>query len=314
MTSAIPGQQAALSAAFSRAVDLSALKSRASAPPTALGAAAPARSPFVLDVTEEIFGAIVEKSHDVLVIIDLWATWCEPCKQLSPALERVVDSFHGSVLLAKVDVDANPRIAQAFQVQSVPTIVALAQGNPVDAFSGAQPEPQLRTWMTSLVDALRDKLPGIAAAEAGSEDSMDQPEPAQDPRHAAAQDAIEMGDYPAALAAYQAILDAEPANTEVLAALGQVRFLQRVESLTPEVVAEADSDPDNLVVQIAAADYALFLGEAEQAFDRLIAVVARNGEPDRARAREHLVELFALVGTEDALVVKARRKLAAALY
>ena len=174
-----------MSAAFAGAVDLSGLKNRPAAPApgtapgggpglgSGAGPGAPApgpgaagRSPFVVDVDEATFGDIVQASTQVLVVIDLWATWCEPCKQLSPILERLATAAGGSWVLAKVDVDANPRIAQAFGVQSIPTVVAVAGGQPVDAFSGALPEPQVRQWITSLLDALRDQLPGIKAAEA----------------------------------------------------------------------------------------------------------------------------------------------------
>lgn len=328
MTSPDPRQHAALSAAFSRAIDLSPLKNRpgpnagpsgAAGPDDAVGPADttdPAdRSPYVIDVTEEIFGAIVEKSNDVLVIVDLWATWCEPCKQLSPVLERLVDSYQGAVLLAKVDVDANPRVAQAFQVKSIPTVVALAQGQPVDAFSGAQPEPQLRAWMDSLLESLRPQLPGIAAAEAAAGGTAEPAaEEVEDPRFTAAQDAIEVGDYDAAIAAYQLILDAEPANAEVLAAVAQVSFMQNVEKLPTDIVALADAEPDNLTAQLGAADFSLYAGDAEAAFSRLIDAVRRTSDPERSAAREHLIELFALVGTDDPRVVKARRALAAALY
>ncbi len=318
MTSPDPLQHAALSAAFSRAIDLSPLKNKPApgAPPGPGDAAPPAdRSRFVIDVTEEIFGAIVEKSNDVLVVIDLWATWCEPCKQLSPLLERLVDSYQGAVLLAKVDVDANPRVAQAFQVKSIPTIVALAQGQPVDAFSGAQPEPQLRAWLDSLIEALRPQLPGIAEAETAAGLPEDTPvEEVEDQRFTAAQDAIEAGDYDAALAAYQVILDTEPANTEVLAAVQQVTFMQRVETLPTDIVALGDAEPDNITAQLGAADFLLYAGDADAAFARLINTIGLTSDPERSVAREHLLELFALVGIDDDRVVKARRALAAALY
>ena len=130
------------------AVDLAALKARSEA------AARPRRRPrmpsaatgqWVIDVTEESFQAdVLERSLQVPVVVDLWATWCGPCKQLSPVLERLAAAGNGAWVLAKVDVDANPRIAQAFGVQSIPMVVAVVGGQPVDAFNGAQPEPQVR--------------------------------------------------------------------------------------------------------------------------------------------------------------------------
>jgi len=186
-----PRQTAALSAALSGAVDLSALKARAdanskppagqaqSAPPAA-GEPAASRPPdgFVFDVSEETFQSdVVERSLQVPVIVDLWAEWCGPCKQLSPVLERLAQAGNGAWLLAKIDVDANPRIAQLFGVQSIPTVVAIAGGQPVEAFAGAQPEPQVRQWIASLLDALRDRLPGIRAAESGAAPAPTEPEP-----------------------------------------------------------------------------------------------------------------------------------------
>ncbi len=126
----------------------------------------PARGDWVVEVSEATFQTdVVERSLQVPVIVDLWAEWCGPCKQLSPVLERLAAAANGAWVLAKVDIDANPRIAQLFGVQSIPMVVAIAGGQPVDAFQGAQPEPQVRQWISSLLDALRDQLPGIAAAE-----------------------------------------------------------------------------------------------------------------------------------------------------
>ncbi|MGH3591036.1 MAG: thioredoxin family protein, partial [Pseudonocardiaceae bacterium] len=167
-------QQTKQTPALSGAVDLSVLKARTdpAGPRGAPGGApggAPQASPdgtWVLDVTEQSFQTdVVDRSMQVPVLVDLWATWCGPCKQLSPMLERLAEAAGGVWLLAKIDVDANPRIAELFGVQSIPTVIAIAGGQPVDAFAGVQPEPQLRQWIASLLDALRDKLPGIGAAE-----------------------------------------------------------------------------------------------------------------------------------------------------
>jgi putative thioredoxin len=320
-----PRQTAALSAALSGAVDLSALRARAEAtskaPSTPAGQPQPPASPssngaFVIDVTEDTFQSeVVERSLQVPVIVDLWAEWCGPCKQLSPMLERLAQAGNGAWILAKVDVDANPRIAQLFGVQSIPTVVAIAGGQPVEAFAGAQPEPQVRQWLASLLDALRDRLPGIREAEAGAPADEAEPEPVpEDPRFAAAEDAFEQGDYAAAEAAYQKILDAEPANDQAKAALAQVRFLARAEAADPSVVVRADTSPDDVDAQLAAADVELANQRIDQAFDRLIGVIRRTAGPDRDRVRTHLVELFGLFSPEDPAVAKARRDLASALY
>ncbi|MGH3586079.1 MAG: thioredoxin domain-containing protein, partial [Pseudonocardia sp.] len=257
------------------AVDLSALKARSDAAtrqqaaPEAGGDGGGGR--FVVDVTEQSFQAeVLERSLQVPVVVDLWAEWCGPCKQLSPVLERLAEAGNGSWILAKVDVDANPRIAQAFGVQSIPMVVAVAGGQPVDAFNGALPEPQVRQWITALLDALRERLPGIAQAEAGATADGEPAEEPEDPRFTAAEDALERGDYPAAEAAYQQILAVEPANEQAVAALAQVRFLARAEQADPTAVARADAAPDDVDAQLAAADAEVAADSAEAAFDRLV--------------------------------------------
>jgi putative thioredoxin len=311
-----------MSAALSGAVDLSALKARAEAtnkakapaPASPDGAPAAPAGEFVIEVTEATFQAeVVERSLQVPVIVDLWAEWCGPCKQLSPVLERLAQAANGAWILAKVDVDANPRIAQLFGVQSIPTVVAIAGGQPVEAFQGAQPEPQIKEWLSALLDALRDRLPGISAAEQGGEAAEPVPEP-EDQRFVAAEEAFENGDFDAAIAAYQKILDEEPANEEAKAALAQVKFLARAESADPSVIVRADTSPDDIDAQLAAADVELANQQPEKAFARLLDVIRRTSGSDRDKARTHLVELFGLFPTEDPLVGKARRDLASALF
>ena len=321
MTRPNPRQSAALSAALSGAVDLSGLKAKADAvsrqpPPPAGGAPAAAdqaAGDFVFAVTEASFQTdVVDRSMQVPVIVDLWAEWCGPCKQLSPVLERLAQAAGGAWVLATVDVDTNPRIAQLFGVQSIPTIVAIAGGQPIDAFAGALPEPEIRKWLDSLLDALRDKLPGIQLAEQGSEaQPYEEPE---DPRFTAAEDAFEAGDYAAAEAAYQEILTAEPANPDAKAALAQVRFTARAEAADPSSVAVADADPDNLDAQLTAADAQIAANEVEAAFARLVDTVRRTFGDDRDKVRQHLVGLFELFPTDDPRVAAARRNLAGALY
>jgi putative thioredoxin len=314
-----------MSAALSGAVDLSALKARADAanrPPAAQAPAAPGQAPaqqqsgFVIEVTEETFQAdVVERSLQVPVVVDLWAEWCGPCKQLSPVLERLAAAANGAWILAKIDVDANPRIAQLFGVQSIPTVVAIAGGQPVEAFSGAQPEPQIRQWLDGLLDALRDRLPGIRAAEAGAPAADAEPEPEQeDPRFVEAETAFSNGDYAAAEAAYQKILATEPANEDAKAAVAQVRFLARAEAADPSVIVRADTSPEDIDAQLSAADVELAGQRVEKAFARLLDTVRRTSGADRDRVRTHLVELFGLFAPDDPAVAQARRDLASALY
>ncbi len=325
-------KNAALSSAMAGAVDLSALRARADASrTTGASAAAPAANggapgggdapgaqggPWVLDVDESNFQTeVLERSLEVPVVVDLWATWCQPCKQLSPVLERLAEEGRGTWILAKIDVDANPRISQAFGVQSIPMVIAVAGGQPVTGFNGARPEPEVRQFIESLVSQLRDQLPGIKAAEeaAGAGEPQDQ-EPPEDPRFTEAEDALERGDYAASEAAYERILAAEPANEQAAAALAQVRFLARAESADPSAIARADANPDDVDAQLAAADAEVAGESADAAFSRLVSTVARTSGDDRERVREHLVGLFELFATDDARVMAARRALARALF
>jgi putative thioredoxin len=307
-----------MSAALSGAVDLSALKARAdaarqqqSSPPPPEGAPGePSANGAVLEVTEATFQAdVVDRSLHQLVIVDLWAEWCGPCKQLSPVLERLAEQSGGAWVLAKVDVDANPRIAQLFGAQSIPTVVAIAGGQPVDAFAGALPEPEIKKWLGALLDALKDKLPGVQDAQGGEPE-----EEPEDPRFAEAEDAFERGDFAAAEAAYQRVLDVEPANELAKAALVQVRFAARASEADPSAIARAEAAPDDLDAQLAAADFEVAQNKIEDGFARLIATVRRSAGEDRNRVREHLVGLFDLFDPADERVAKARRDLASALF
>ena len=232
-----------------------------------------------------------------------------PCRRLAAA-------DGGSWILARVDVDANPRIAQAFGAQTLPMVIALAQGQPItDPLTAALPEPQVRQWISSLLDALREHLPGIKEAEARSGDHAREAEPEpEDPRFVAAEEALAAGDYAAAELAYQQILAVEPGNAEAKAALAQTGLLARVEQLPPDVISEADAAPDDVAAQRDAADAQLAYGDVEGAFARLVDTVRRTAGDDRTAAREHLVELFTLFPPDDEQVIKARRALAAALY
>jgi putative thioredoxin len=313
-----PQQTAALSGALSGAVDLSALKARADSAPRRDAPSAPTSgggvATWVVDVTEQSFQTdVVDRSMQVLVVVDLWATWCGPCKQLSPVLERLAAAGGGAWVLAKIDVDANPRIAQLFGAQSIPTIIAIAAGQPIDAFAGARPEPEVKRWIRSLLDALRDQLPGIRAAEQGAAGSQPGAE-TEDPRFTAAEAALATGDYATAEAAYQQILAAEPANEVAKIALAQVRFLARTDAVDPAAVAKADAAPDDVDAQIAAADAEVAAGTPERAFERLVGAVRRLTGEDCDRARAHLVGLFELFPSDDPRITSARRALARALF
>lgn len=317
-----PRKTAALSAALSGAVDLGAVKARADAarqrPTTpqsaAGGASAGAGSPWVLDVTEATFQSVVERSLDIPVVVELTASWSPEAGELSPILERAAHAGGGTWILARVDLDANPRIGQAFGVQSVPTVVAIANGQPVDAFMGPLPETEFAQWITRVLATLRDKLPGIKAAEANLPAGAQPVEEPEDLRFVAAEEAFERGDFAAAVAAYEQILAAEPTNDDAKAALAQVRFTARAESVASDAIARADATPDDIDAQLAAADLEVANQDVDLAFARLVGTVRRVFGDDRNKVREHLVGLFELFPPDDPQVATARRNLASALF
>ncbi|GAB2936145.1 tetratricopeptide repeat protein [Micromonospora polyrhachis] len=261
--------------------------------PTASGVA-------VIDVTEATFQTeVLERSLTTPVVVDFWAEWCEPCKQLSPMLERLATADGGAWVLAKIDVESNPRLAQMFRVQSIPTVYAVVGGQPVDAFSGVVPEPQLRQWLDAVL-----KAGGVATAAP------------EDPRLVDADDALMNGDLDAAEQAYKKILADSPADAVAEAGLAQVELTRRVIQVADPAAAltAAAADPDDVAAQLLAADVEVLSGRAEQAYARLVDLVRRTSGDDRETARQHLVSLFKVAGPDDPTVASARRALARALF
>jgi len=265
----------------------------------------------VVDVTEASFQTeVLDRSFQVPVVIDLWATWCQPCRTLSPILEALAAQDAGAWVLAKVDVDANPRISQAFQVQSIPTVMAVVKGQPVPLFQGALPEPQIRQYLDELLRvAAANGVTGRLGEQAPAE------EPAGDPRFDAAYDAIEAADWDTAEAAYRAILDQSPTDADARAGLLQVQLLRRTDGVDPEAAIQAATQaPDSLEAQATAADVELLSGRVDEALARMIDLVRRTAGDERAAAREHVLALFTLVGDGDPRVTTARTALANALF
>lgn len=282
---------------MSGAVDLSNLKQ----PPSSGG------SEGGYAVSEADFEAkVLRRSAKVPVVVVLYSQRSPDSVELAQLFERLVGEANGKWELATVDAENNMRVAQAFGVQGIPTVVAVAAGQPLADFQGSQPEPQVRQWLDAVVDAVVGKLEG------GEEEA--EPQPTQDPRFSAAEALLEQGDLAGAESAYDSILEQEPDNAEAKAAIRQVRFLSRAQNLSDSAIETADADPANVDAAIEAADVELYHQQPEAAFDRLIGLVARTSGDERTKARTRLLELFELFDQAEPFVVAARRKLAAALY
>lgn len=308
---------------FGRAVDLSAFSARQPGAAPDGGGAKAASGSFSIDVTEATFQAeVLNRSMSVPVVIDFWATWCEPCKTLSPILEKLADEYGGRFVLAKIDVDANQAIAQSAQVQSIPTVIAVLRGQALPLFQGAIPEAQVRQVLDQLLQAaVANGVAGRAepvAAVPAAEEGDTAPEPEEeplDPRFEAAYDAINAGDFDKAADAYRAVLSEAPADPDAKAGLAQVELLRRTAGVdAAAALARADGDPSDVDAQLLVADLELIGGNAEAAFDRLIGTVRRVFGDERDRVRGRLVELFEIIGVTDPRVVKARSALASALF
>ncbi|CAL9312437.1 MULTISPECIES: tetratricopeptide repeat protein [Streptomyces] len=285
------------------------------------GAVSPAD--LVIDVDEARFESdVLQRSTEVPVVIDFWAEWCEPCKQLSPVLERLAVEYNGRFLLAKIDVDANQMLMQQFGVQGIPAVFAVVAGQALPLFQGAASETQIRQTLDQLVQVAEQRfgLTGLAVdpeAEPGAAQAAAPERPAgpHDAALEAAVRALDAGDLGGAVQAYKNVLAEDPANTEAKLGLAQAELLQRVQDADPQRVRQEAADkPGDAQAQIAAADLDLVGGHVEDAFGRLIDTVRVTAGDDRDTVRLRLLELFEVVGADDPRVAAARRALARALF
>jgi putative thioredoxin len=237
-------------------------------------------------------------------VVLLWTPRSEACVQLADILSGLAAADNGKWSLATVNVETAPRVAQIFGVQRIPTVVALAAGQPLSSFEGVQPPEQLRGWLDSLLSATAGKLSGATDSE----------EPEIDPALSQAREQLEAGDFAAALSSYQAILDADPNHTEAKGAIRQIEFLTRATAQRPDAVALADANPGDVAAALAAADVQILNQDVSAAFDRLVALVRRTAGDERTIVRTRLIELFELFDPADPDVVAGRRNLANALY
>jgi putative thioredoxin len=283
----------------------------------------PAAQPGVIfDVTDETFSTdVIARSRTVPVILDLWAEWCGPCKQFSPILEKLATEADGAWLLAKVDIDANPGLRDALQVQSIPMVVAVVGGQAIGGFPGAVPEPQLRDFIGQVLQ-VADQLGlpsaagnGGAEAAAGTAGPMGPYDDAADALYAEAQEAMERRDVDAAAAAFEKVLASSPGDPVATMGLGQVNLVRRVQKYDQAAARQdAASRPEDAEAQIRVADIELYMGQIEASFDRLLGTIRRTSGDERDKVRKHLVSLFEILPPNDPRVKQARTKLSSLLF
>jgi len=257
----------------------------------------------------------VELSAQVPVVFALWAAYSPESAGMLDTLEQVVNSYNGRLVLGAADIDAFPQLAQAFQVQAVPTAVAVLKGQPVPLFQGGADEAQVRALLEELLKVAAAN--GVTGSLGGGPAEETGPAPLP-PLHQAAFDAIEAGDYQGAAAAYRQALLEMPADAEAKAGLAQVELMARLQPLsvqeTEAVRTLAADEPDNLDAQLAVADLDVAGGHVEDGLKRVVSFIGRNFGPERETARVRLLELFDVVGTSDDRVAKARQALARVLF
>lgn len=280
---------------------------------------------YVFDVTEQTFNQdVAMRSRTVPVIVDLWAEWCGPCKQLSPVLEKLAAEAGGAWVLAKVDVDANPRLAQMFQAQSIPMVVAIIAGQMVDGFLGAMPESQVRQWLAQVLSVAEEVgltvaggVPAQGTAGADSEGSEGSEEYDDLPAHLrSAREAMENGEFDTAAALLEKAIAEVPGDGLAKSWLAQVNVMRRVSGYddATAILRDAAQRPDDPDAQIKAADLEIASGRAEEAFDRLLGVVKLTSGDARNKARVQLIELFDIFPPGDPAVKAARTRLSSLLF
>ncbi|OKK15730.1 thioredoxin [Streptomyces sp. CB02488] len=288
------------------------------------GPAAVPASSLVFDVDEAGFESdVLQRSAEVPVVIDFWAEWCEPCKQLGPLLERLAQEYNGRFVLAKVDVDANQMLMQQFGIQGIPAVFAVVAGQALPLFQGAAPEAQIRETLDQLIQVGEERfgLTGIvvdqdaAAPDAAGQEPAPVPAGPYDALLEAAAQALDANDFAGAVQAYKNVLSDEPANSEAKLGLAQAELLARVQKADPQQVRkDAAENPADVPAQLAAADLDLVGGHVEDAFGRLVETVRRTFGDDRDQVRVRLLELFEVIGPDDPRVGAARTALARVLF
>jgi len=308
-----------MSMPFSRpgAIDLSGLKNRGPAPAPARGAAPGSPASYTLDVDESNFQALLEQSMAAPVLLVAYSPTRMPeSARLADDLETLASEFDGTYLLGRIDIDAQPGIAQAIQLQSVPLVAMVLQGRLQPLFQSTAPLEEIRGLLAQLAEQLASQgMTGRHQPLAGGvEEPEGEGEPQSDPRYAPAEDALVAGDIETAIAEYQKLINEYPADTEAVIGLARAKLMQRTATADLNAArAAAAANADDVDAQLLVADLDLLGGHVDDAFNRIIELVRRTAGDDRDRARVHLIELFTVVG-DDPRVLKARQNLASALF
>jgi putative thioredoxin len=306
------------SSSFSRAgaIDLSQLAARPQAPaggPAGSGAGRPGAG-YVLEVTEQTFEAeTIRRSMQHPVVVELYSPRVASGQQLSDTLAEIANAAEGKFLLARLDVDTAPGIVQALQLQAVPTVLALIGGQIAPLFQGVLPQDQVQALIDQLLKA------AVANGIVGRADPVgavegDETDGGPDPRFAAADEAIERGDFDTALEEFDRLLATYPNDPDVKAGRAQAGLFARGAALDPTAALAKAAESDAVEDQLAAADVEMLTGDADAAFARLLTIVRTRPGADRDTARVRLLELFETLGNADERVLKGRRELMSALF
>lgn len=283
-------------------------------------------SPHVFDATEANFEAeVIQASFQQPVLVDLWATWCGPCKTLGPLLEKVVDEFNGAVRLAKIDCDKEQALAASFGVRSIPTVVLLREGQLVDGFTGALPESAIREFLSRHVQPNEPAQDAVEAAPAVHETPEQaiariQQEIATEPDRAELKLDLAVAQMQVGnAAAAEAELDALPAN---LAAddrarrlRGQLDFAQALKDAPPagELAARIERDPADHAARDLLGVRLLIQGDAQAALEQFLAILTADRAWNDGQAKKRLIAAFNVIDDED-LVGSYRRKMSSLLF
>ena len=315
---------------FSRpgAIDLSSLKRPAPQPAGRPAAGGPPRGAaggpaggapgsYAVEVDEQNFQSLLESSMSAPVVLVVYSPSRMPASaQLADDFTTLAGELEGRIAVGRVDVDAQPGIAQAMQIQALPLVAVVLQGRLQPLFQDAPPMSELRPLMGELLQQLAQQgMTGRHQPFASGPAPSEAEEPQADPRYAAADDALVSGDLDTAIAEYKKLVDANPADTEAALGLARAQLMKRTSGVDLTTARQAAADaPDDVDAQLMVADLDLLGGHVEDAFVRLIELVRRTSGDERDRARLHLIEMFAVVGNDDPRVLKGRQSLANALF